>query len=191
VKVLLAYDHPWWSDDVGTFFVLPESPKSKQGASLNSLDDIFNSATMIVSSLCAPNGSSEGTRAPALLAMIGASAGKALEGFERVEVAQALHTYLSKRLKPDGNSADVPVRHAFYSRWARQEHTGGATTTPVTLGNSPKDFSTLASSDYDGHLHFAGEHCEPDHRGSIAGAIVSAQTASDAVLRQLSASSHI
>lgn len=114
-----------------------------------------------------------------------------MEGFERVEAAQALHTYLAKRLRTDASASDVPIRHAFYSRWARQEFTGGATTTPVTVGNSPNDFATLASSDYDGHLHFAGEHCEPNHRGSIAGAIVSAQAASDAILRQLANSSHI
>lgn len=117
--------------------------------------------------------------------MIGGMQGKQIESFDRLHVAEELHAYLAQRMSEHQSAAEVPLRHTFYSRWARQPFTGGATTTPVTLGNTRSDFDTLARPTWDDRLFFAGEHCEPDHRGSVAGAVVSAQSVGDAVLRQL------
>ncbi len=170
-KVLLSYDKPWWDEKVGMFTVLPTQapPSDLSGASLQ---DILSSCTMLVSSFAAPNGLPD--QSNSLLAMVGADHGKALERFDRKEVEAALHTYLSERL----GHPDAPApNHSFYSRWSKQQFTRGATTTPILVGEetSPLDFIELGRPLWDGALNFAGEHTDFDHRGSVAGAIVSGE----------------
>lgn len=185
--MLLSYKEPWWSLEAGTFISLP----TKESASSNLLDlkDVVASTTLIVDSLCASNtGLPTQVTSPSLLVMVGASSAKQIERFSRSKVAQALDDYLSPRLLNDSNKNKnvVPLQHTFYSRWSKQDFTKGATTTPVTVGNSPSDFKALATPLSNNSLYFAGEHCEMNHRGSIAGAVVSAQTTSDRVLDYLS-----
>ncbi|UZJ54169.1 hypothetical protein CBS101457_003489 [Exobasidium rhododendri] len=190
-KVLLTYQEPWWSLDVGTFFVLPSSSPSSS-SSAPSLESIFSSNTLIVNSLCTNGtGLPPSVTSPSLLVMIGATPAKQLEKFSRLEVAEALDKYLSPKLQTGSSSSSkqTPVlKHSFYSRWGKQEFTGGATSTPVTLHNTPSNFQTLAKSEWDGSLYFAGEHCEVNHRGSIAGSVLSAQNASEEVLQYLTSS---
>lgn len=181
-KVLLTYQQPWWSLDVGTFVVLPTAADAPSSPTLQ---DIFSSTTLIVNSLCAAHaGLPTHLTSPSLLVMVGASHAKQLERFSRIEVADALDAYLSPRLQTPAASKGS-LTHTFYSRWGQQEYTRGATTTPVTLGNQPSDFGDLAKPAWDGALYFAGEHCEVNHRGSVAGAVVSAQTTSEQVLAHL------
>lgn len=185
-KVLLTYKEPWWPLDAGTFIILPT--KMNNTPTSGGLKDIFASTTLIVNSLCASGtGLPTQLTSPSLLIMIGASSAKELENFSRLEVAQALDDYISPRLfDVTKNKNDIPLKHTFYSRWAKQNFTKGATTTPVVIGASPSDFTTLATPLWNNSLYFAGEHCEVNHRGSVAGAVVSAQTTSDRVLRHLS-----
>uniref|UniRef100_A0AAU7NIB1 Monoamine oxidase 1 n=1 Tax=Ustilago esculenta TaxID=185366 RepID=A0AAU7NIB1_9BASI len=163
-KVLLHYDQPWWSGKTGTFVVLPSSrpaSDSVQNDAEKKLWELYSSTTLIVSSL-----SGEGSEAAAngasnsLLVMVGAEAGKQLEVFERLDAGNALHAYLSARIGA-AQGASKP-KHVFYSRWAKQAFTGGATTSPVSTasGNSPLDFETLSRPLWNGRLGFAGEHTE-------------------------------
>lgn len=189
-KVLLTYKEPWWSLEAGTFVVLPVANKATTSTENNedaALMDIFASTTLIANSLCASNtGLPSLLMSPSLLVMIGASSAKKLEKFSRLQVAKALDRYLSPRLSSnDRKEASHELQHTFYSRWGKQEFTGGATTTPVTVGNNPSDFITLAKPQWNDSLYFAGEHCEVNHRGSVAGSVVSAQTTSDLVLKHL------
>lgn len=182
-KVLLAYKDAWWPTDTGTFLVLPSHERPVDAGT--SLEDLFASTTLMVSSLCAPNGLPASMTSSSLLVMLGGVPAKVLESHDRLDVASALHKYLVSRIaNKDANHVSA-LTHTFYSRWARQPFTGGATTTPITLGNTPSDFVTLGTPTWDGHLYFAGEHCNKDHRGSIAGAIVSADDTAQAVLAHL------
>jgi monoamine oxidase len=193
-KVLLTYKQPWWSLDAGTFVILPASKASEptvggDNDDLSALMDIFASTTLIVNSLCASNtGLPSSFTSPSLLVMIGGASGKKLESYSRLQSAEALDKYLSTRLSsPQRNERQL--QHTFYSRWARQEFTGGATTTPVTVGNHPSDFATLAKPLWDNSLYFSGEHCEVNHRGSIAGSVISAQSTSEMILKHLATTS--
>ncbi|KAN0060139.1 hypothetical protein ACQY0O_008113 [Thecaphora frezii] len=199
-KVLLHYDQAWWDKEVGTFMVLPTTEGS---ASSSSLADLFASTTLIVSSLCAPNGFPSREPSPSdskgastsvsnsLLVMVGADAGKAIEEHDRLEVGRELHAYLARRIEAVGTGAEAAAskgpRHVFYSRWARQPFTRGATTTPVLVGddNSPLDFVELGRPLWHGRLGFAGEHTDPDHRGSAAGAYVSGEREAQRLLALL------
>ncbi|PWN52564.1 FAD/NAD(P)-binding domain-containing protein [Violaceomyces palustris] len=177
-KVLLSYEKAWWPSDVGTFTVLAAN-ESGDGAeesavSAGSLRETLSSTTMIVSAL---NRSSD-SASNSLLVMVGADAAKAIESHERIEVADALHEYLVERIGGGGGGqGGVRPKHAFYSRWGKQEFTRGATTTPVALGEdkSPLDFVELGRPLWDGLLGFAGEHTDFDHHGSAAGAVVSGE----------------
>lgn len=190
-KVLLTYEEPFWSQDVGTFVVLQASGKGEAAADLEdgatpTLQGIFSSTTMIVNSLCcSSSGLPTHMTSPSLLAMIGGLAAKQIERFSRLEVAKALEEYLVPRLITEGKQKPQ-LKHTFYSRWAKQEFTRGATSTPVTVGNHPDQFRSLAEPLWNGSLYLSGEHTEVNHRGSIVGAIVSAQRSSDQVLKHLS-----
>ena len=117
--------------------------------------------------------------------MIGGEHAKQLEKFDRITVSESLNEYLSHRI---GQSAPAKLSHTFYSRWAKQPFTQGATTTPIVIGSSPNDLLTISKPTWNNSLHFAGEHCEVNHRGSIVGAVISGQNASEAVLQYIKAS---
>lgn len=187
-KVLLHYEHTWWPKDVGTFFILPSIPDSESAKANTNLAEIVRSTTLIVSSLCAPNGYPTDMTSSSLLIMIGGAQGKKLEEFDRLDVANAFHDLLYDRIvsrEHQSGKEKNTIRHAFYSRWHRQPFTGGATTTPIVCGSSPNDLFAISLPAWDGSLHFAGEHCDVNNRGSIAGAVVSAQRTSENVLQFL------
>ncbi|EST05711.1 Amine oxidase [Kalmanozyma brasiliensis GHG001] len=173
-KVLLHYDQPWWNGNTGTFLVLPSSasaPASIKKDAEKKLWELYSSTTLIVSSL-----SGDGAGASnSLLVMVGGESAKQLEAFERLDAGNALHAYLTTRIV--GEASDKLPKHVFYSRWAKQAFTGGATTSPVSTapGNSPLDFEALSRPLWSGRLGFAGEHTEINHRGSAAGAFVSGE----------------
>lgn len=121
--------------------------------------------------------------------MVGAQAAKDIEQYTRLEVAEALHDYLYARLKNPSGTTQPKLRHTFYSRWGQQPFTRGATTTPVVIGdpsNSPLDFEELSRPVWDGRLSFAGEACDLNHRGSVAGAVLSGERAAKSILKVLS-----
>lgn len=163
-KVLLHYDLPWWNVQTGTFLVLPSSaaaPASIKSDAEKELWQLYSSTTLIVASLAGegPDAARQGA-SNSLLVMVGAEAAKQLETFERVEAGNVLHTYLTARIGAV-QGAKAP-KHVFYSRWAKQPYTGGATTSPVSTahGNSPLDFEALSRPLWNGRLGFAGEHTE-------------------------------
>ncbi|CAO1615797.1 unnamed protein product [Parajaminaea phylloscopi] len=174
-KVLLVYDGPaWWqggAEGVPSFTVLPSltsQPDSKR------VGDVIRSTTLLVSATA----SSPSSPSSKLLVMVGGPAAVQLEAFERNEVVQALHEYLSQSIADSSSSHSVQApSHNFMSRWSGHRLTGGATTTPVVVGaeQTPLDFVELSRPEWDGTLQFAGEHTELNHRGSIAGAIVSGE----------------
>ena len=128
-KVLLVYEDPWWDVTKGSFTVLP----SVQGdTNTEDVRSILASTTLLVTA--------EGNK---LLSMVGAESGAALEKFKREHVTDALHRYLSERLQHTDSMHPVrPPLHNFMSRWSSHDLTGGATTTPVVVGQdtSPLDF---------------------------------------------------
>ncbi|CEH19343.1 Amine oxidase [Ceraceosorus bombacis] len=177
-KVLLTYTEPWWDAQIGTFTVLatekgevtPDTP----------LRDALARTTLIVSSLCAPTGLPGDSSS--LLVMVGADAAKTIERHGRQEAAQIVHDYLVPKLARQGASPQQP-NHTFYSRWAKQAFTGGATTTPFAVGGGTRqDLAELSRPLWSGALRFAGEATEPDHRGSIAGAVISGDREAAALL---------
>ncbi|CAO1634139.1 unnamed protein product [Sympodiomycopsis kandeliae] len=159
-KVMLVYSSSWWDTNIGTFTILPDCTVDSHQQNAAAL---LSSITLVVSA-----------QESRLLVMIGAEAGAAIEEFSREDVVDALHTYLSRRL---GRSGTAPPSHSFMSRWSGHHLTGGATTTPVVVGNdrSPLDFDELSRPECSGRLGFAGEHTDMHHRGSIAGAVLSGE----------------
>ena len=105
-KVLLSYDAPFWDASIGTFTLLPcEGGPVAHDAPLA---HIFARSTLVVSSLCAPNGL-PGANA-SLLVYVGADAAVALEAYSRLEVAAALHAYVAPRLAASASDDDAGVR---------------------------------------------------------------------------------
>ncbi|SPO32083.1 related to FMS1 - polyamine oxidase, converts spermine to spermidine [Ustilago trichophora] len=189
-KVLLNYDQAWWNSKVGTFLVLPSSAPAPSSVVKSEAEkklwDLYSSTTLIVSSLSAEGPEATGNGASnSLLVMVGAEAGKQLEAFERLDAGNALHAYLTARI--GGADGAKQPKHVFYSRWAKQPFTGGATTSPVSTasGNSPLDFEALSRPLWGGRLGFAGEHTEINHRGSAAGAYVSGEREANRLLAYL------
>lgn len=136
-KVMLVYDSAWWPTDVGTFTVLPSSAPSSTAQGSGDLPALLASTTLMVGA------DSDNSR---LLVMFGAAAGRDLEAFTRSQVAEALHAYLAQRVPAAASGkgeGEVPSpTHNFMTRWSKHALTGGATTTPVVVGeeNSPLDF---------------------------------------------------
>ncbi|PWZ01763.1 FAD/NAD(P)-binding domain-containing protein [Testicularia cyperi] len=168
-KVLLHYDDPWWKQEIGTFLVLPAANVAGgEGQDADAeLWKLYSSNTMIVSSLASSDSSSNtGGASTSLLVMIGGPAAKQLEAYERVRAGNTLHRYLAARLEASSATETLP-KHIFYSRWAKQPFTGGATTSPVSLDhaqNSPLDFTVLGRPLWEGRLGFAGEHTDQDRK---------------------------
>ncbi|SPO25245.1 related to FMS1 - polyamine oxidase, converts spermine to spermidine [Ustilago trichophora] len=189
-KVLLNYAQAWWNAKVGTFLVLPSSapaPSSMvKSEAEKKLWELYSSTTLIVSSLSGEGSeATENGASNSLLVMVGAEAGKQLEAFERLDAGNALHAYLTARI--GGAKGAKEPKHVFYSRWAKQPFTGGATTSPVSTasGTSPLDFEALSRPLWGGRLGFAGEHTEINHRGSAAGAYVSGEREANRLLAYL------
>lgn len=187
-KLLLSYPSAWWPAEVGSFTVLPVQTPSNSAPS--TLEGLFSSTTLSIASLAAPSGI-PGSSA-SLLVMIGAEAARQVEHYPRPEVSAAAHAYLAKRLAP-GMTPPAPT-HDFLTRWAKHEFTRGATTTPVLASaadghpgdvRTPLDFVELSRPVWNGSLGFAGEHTDLDHRGSIAGAIVSGEREAERIHRLL------
>lgn len=181
-KLVLAYPHAWWPNatTAGSFTFLPHrGPKDG-----DTVQEILNSHTISVASFAAPM---LPTQHATLLFYL--SPGPALslaERFSSEELRTGAHEFLVNRLGV--SSTEVPVALASrMTNWHNDPHSQGATSTPVVVGEgqSPLDFAELGKPLWDGVLGFAGEHTDMDHRGSVAGAIISGRREAARVLRLL------
>ena len=185
-KLVISYPAAWWSQEFGSFVLLPEEVQPRPPTAQPWLSDLLKSTTILARPMTAD--SSKAT----LTLLIGADAGIALENFATDSDIEALrsttHAYLVKRLLPPGSSANVPApTHAYCTRWSSDPYARGATTTPVQIGEdvSPLDFAELGKPLWAGKLGFAGEHTSMHHRGSVAGAVESGFREADRIEKLL------
>jgi lysine-specific histone demethylase 1B len=182
-KLLLQYTQAWWPDaeKVGSYTFLPTS--STVPTETSSLEDIFASSTLICANFACPTLPGP---TPTLLTYLSETPATLLLRHPVEEVAEACHAFLISRFKP----FTQPPKPSEYNltNWLTDEYSRGATTTPSIVSDgerSPMDFKELGRPVWSGKLGFAGEHTEMEHRGSVAGAVLSGQREADRVSRLL------
>ncbi|OCF74886.1 amino oxidase [Kwoniella mangroviensis CBS 8886] len=186
-KLLVKYDKAWWpnSTEVGSYTFLPTSNPNQLGKS-SSLEDIFNGSSLVTANF-ASKSSTLSTPQPILLTYLSETPAKLLLEHPKEEVIKAFHEFLVKRLQPK-DQVNEPVEGEL-TDWLKDEYSLGATTTPTIVSEnderSPMDFKELGRPVWKGRLGFAGEHTEMEHRGSVAGAIVSGLREAERVDRLL------
>jgi len=172
-KIVLAYPEAWWPDaaTVGSFTFLPVQKHNSPTQEDTPLS-ILQSHTISVASFAAPSLPSPHST---LLLYISSTPARRLARFSDDEVTQAAHEFLICRFKPS-NPTPSPLGQVR-TNWLEEPYSRGATTTPsiVGKGRSPLDFMELGKPLWEGRLGFAGEHTEPNHRGSISGAVFSGE----------------
>ncbi|TKA53183.1 hypothetical protein B0A53_04039 [Rhodotorula sp. CCFEE 5036] len=189
-KIVLSYPSAWWPspDQNGSFLLLPLEPTTGDNTSSDSLEALFASTVIPVTSFERIGMNPH----PTLLAYIGASAARVLARCSTDEVADAFHAYLVKRLGGGGGggeSSTIPTPSTkLVTTWLSDPFSLGATSAPVTLPNSsssttasangdeystPLDYILVSRPAWQGRLGFAGEHTDLDNHGSVAGAFVS------------------
>ncbi|KAK8861483.1 hypothetical protein IAR55_002304 [Kwoniella newhampshirensis] len=170
-KLLLQYPTAWWpnASTTGSYTFLPTSPTPTDNSSI---EEIFEGSSLVVANFAAPSLPSP---TPTLLTYLSETPAKLLLKQDPAEVVEAYHAFLVKRLKPLTNPPQ-PERYNL-TNWLTDEYSYGATTTPSIVSDhgerSPMDFKELGRPVWGGRLGFAGEHTEMEHRGSVAGAVVS------------------
>ena len=171
-KLLLNYDTAWWPnhETVGSYTFLPTGPTPTESSSL---EDIFAGSTLTAANFACP---SLPGPSPTLLTYLSETPARLLLQHPTEKVAIAYHEYLVKRFGT--SDAPKPVHHNL-TDWLTDPLSRGATTTPSIVSEngerSPMDFKELSRPVWGGKLGFAGEHTEMEHRGSVAGAVVSGQ----------------
>lgn len=183
-KLLLRYPSAWWpnADSIGSYTFLPTLTTSV--TKNTSLKDIFESSTLITANFAGP---SLPDPSPTLLTYLSETPATALLEHDPKDVARAFHEFLVSRLNPSG---DVPEPSSSeLTNWLTDPLSKGATTTPSIISEngerSPLDFKELGRPVWDGKLGFAGEHTEMEHRGSVAGAVISGYREAERVERLL------
>ncbi|KAH9831769.1 amine oxidase [Rhodofomes roseus] len=168
-KLVLTYSDAWWpkAGTVGSFTFLPSRTG---GGEPKTADDVLASATLVVASFAGP---SLPRQHPTLLFYLSPTPALGLAKFPLEEVTDAAHAFLTARFQP-GTQPAKPTSSVM-TDWHKDPLALGATTTPsiVGEGRSPLDFAELAKPLWGGRLGFAGEHAEMNHRGSVAGAVIS------------------
>lgn len=171
-KLVLVYPDAWWpgGSSVGSFTFLPIHPAPSD----TSMDAkaVLASHTLIMVSFAAP---ALPNPHPTLLIYLSSTPAQLLTKFPADEVTRAAHAFLLDRFNPAAPPPE-PVA-TVKTDWMNDPLTRGATTTPSVVGEgrSPLDFVELGKPLWYGRLGFAGEHTDADHRGSVAGAVVSGQ----------------
>jgi lysine-specific histone demethylase 1B len=172
-KLLLNYPSAWWPnhDSVGSYTFLPTGPAPTDSSSL---EQIFEGSTLTAANFACPTLPGPN---PTLLTYISETPARLLLQHPVEQVAEAYHMYLVKRF---GAGVDVPKPSDYsLTNWLTDPLSRGATTTPSIVSEngerSPMDFKELSRPVWGGKLGFAGEHTEMEHRGSVAGAVVSGQ----------------
>jgi monoamine oxidase len=170
-KLLMHYPTAWWPDatSVGSYTLLPTS--STPVDSTSTPLEIFSASTLVVANFACPSLPSP---SPTLLTYLSETPAQLLLAKPLESVIRAYHTYFTSRLAP---SSDTPGPSEYaLTTWLTDPFSRGATTTPTIVSEgerSPMDFKELGRPVWDGKLGFAGEHTEMEHRGSVAGAVVS------------------
>ncbi|KAL7419703.1 hypothetical protein Q5752_005619 [Cryptotrichosporon argae] len=180
-KLLLAYDTAWWpaAQTAGsyTFLPAPDAAARLDAADAAALDphDVFEGSTLVVANFAAPTLPDP---KPVLLAYLSETPARLLLPHGAAAIAAAFHVFLVRRFGA-GAGADAPPAPAESSMtdWLTDELSRGATSTPSVASadgaRSPLDFKELGRPIWAGRLGFAGEHTDMDHRGSVAGAVIS------------------
>ncbi|WWD16606.1 hypothetical protein CI109_101034 [Kwoniella shandongensis] len=183
-KLLLQYPTAWWpnASTIGSYTFLPTS--SSQPTENSSIEEIFDGSSLVMANFAAP---SLPNPSPTLLTYLSETPAKLLLKQDPAEVVKAYHAFLVKRLKPS-TTPPQPEKYNL-TNWLTDEYSYGATTTPSIVSQngerSPLDFKELGRPVWEGKLGFAGEHTEMEHRGSVAGAVVSGFREADRVDRLL------
>jgi monoamine oxidase len=179
-KLLLNYQTAWWPnhETVGSYTFLPTGPTPTESSSL---EEIFAGSTLTAANFACP--SLPGPN-PTLLTYLSETPARLLLQHPTEKVAIAYHEYLVKRF----GASDVPKPSNYnLTNWLTDPLSRGATTTPSIVSvngeRSPMDFKELSKPVWGGKLGFAGEHTEMEHRGSVAGAVVSGQREAARVVR--------
>jgi hypothetical protein len=181
-KLLLQYPTAWWPDaeTVGSYTFLPTGPTPTENSSLK---EIFDGSTLMCANFAAP---SLPDPTPTLLTYLSETPATLVLKHDPKDVAQAYHQFLVSRFQP-ASAASSPSASNL-TNWLTDEYSYGATTTPSVVSEgerSPMDFKQLSRPVWAGRLGFAGEHTEMDHRGSVAGAVVSGLREADRIARYL------
>lgn len=181
-KLLLQYPSAWWpnADKVGSFTFLPTGPAPTENSTLK---EVFEGSTIICANFAAP---SLPGPTPTLLSYLSETPARLALKHDPKDVAEAYHQFLVSRLE---SSSSIPKPSAFnLTNWLTDGLSYGATTTPSIVSDgerSPMDFKELGRPVWSGRLGFAGEHTEMEHRGSVAGAVVSGLREADRIARLL------
>ncbi|KAF6843336.1 flavin containing amine oxidoreductase [Colletotrichum musicola] len=183
-KLLLQYPTAWWpeAEKAGSFTFLPTSDKPVTESSTPL--EVLEASTLVTANFASP---SLPGPSPTLLTYLSETPAKALLQRDPMEVAAALHKFLVARFQPSSQPPE-PTETSL-TNWLTDEYSRGATTTPSIISEngerSPLDFKELGRPVWDGRLGFAGEHTEMEHRGSVAGAVVSGYREAERVVRLL------
>jgi monoamine oxidase len=189
-KLVLVYPSAWWpnASTTGSFTFLPriasDPPTDRDAA--DQAKAIFNSHTISAASFAAP---ALPRKHPTILFYISSTPAAKLANLPDDAVARGAHALLCERFGATAGTAPSPQAHVR-TAWAADPLSRGATSTPVVTGEgrSPLDFIELGKSLWNGKLGFAGEHTDHDHRGSVAGAVVSGQREAERVIKLLRSS---
>ncbi|KAF6833281.1 flavin containing amine oxidoreductase [Colletotrichum plurivorum] len=183
-KLLLQYPTAWWpeAEEAGSFTFLPTSDKPVTDSSTPL--EVLEASTLVTANFASP---SLPGPSPTLLTYLSETPAKALLQRDPKEIAAALHKFLVARFQPSSQPPE-PTETSL-TNWLTDEYSRGATTTPSIISEngerSPLDFKELGRPVWDGRLGFAGEHTEMEHRGSVAGAVVSGYREAERVGRLL------
>ena len=182
-KLLMVYPSAWWPDaqTAGSYTFLPTS---KTAVSDNSTPrEVLDASTLIMANFAGP---SLPKPSPTLLTYLSETPALALLKHKPEDVFEAFHKFLVDRF---GSTNAPKYTEASLTDWYTDPLSRGATTTPSIISEhgerSPMDFKELSRPAWGGKLGFAGEHSEMEHRGSVAGAVISGQREAERVERLL------
>ena len=182
-KLLLHYPSAWWpeAEKVGSYTFLPTTSPPTDSSSP---DEIFAGSALVCANFACPTLPNAATT---LLTYLSETPATLLLRHPPAAVAKSYHQFLISRFKP---SKPPPEPLEFnLSTWLTDPFSYGATTTPSIVSEkgerSPMDFKELSRPVWGGRLGFAGEHTEMEHRGSVAGAVVSGMREAERVGRLL------
>jgi lysine-specific histone demethylase 1B len=171
-KVVLSYEVVWWPNpEAASYTLLPvsDTPPTQDSP----VDAVLAASTLTVANFAAPTlpGATS-----TLVTYLSHTPATALAGRPASEIAAGLHAYIATRL---GVSAPPKATDIAVTAWRADPLARGATSTPSAISTdgsrSPMDFKELGRPLWEGRLGFAGEHTDMEHRGSVAGAVVSGQ----------------
>jgi len=176
-KLVLTYSDAWWPNagSVGSFTLLPTK---SLGGDPETAEEVLSSSTLVIASFAGP---SLPHQHPTLLFYLSPTPALGLAKFPLEELTDAVHTFLVSRFQPD--TQPTKPTSSVMTDWHKDPLALGSTTTPSIAGEGrgPLDFAELAKPLWGGRLGFAGEHTEMNHRGSVAGAVISGKREAERV----------